>query len=58
LGARHPPEAADDLAAVAAIGAEVRGRMKEAIADLLRRRSKHFGSVFRGSVFTPEETAG
>lgn len=44
---RYGPEAADDPAAVAAIGGEVRARMEEALAGMLaRRRSIFFGSVF------------
>ncbi len=50
----HPPEAADDPAIVAAIGGIVRARMEEAMAAMLARRR----SLFRGSVFAPEEAAG
>jgi 1-acyl-sn-glycerol-3-phosphate acyltransferase len=49
---RYPPEAADDPATVREISREVRGRMEEAIHEMLRRRR----SIFRGSVFA-EETA-
>src|SRR5437868_451793 len=44
---RHPPEAAEDPAAVRAISREVKGRMEEAIQEMLRRRK----SVFFGSIF-------
>lgn len=44
---RYPPEAADDPAAVRAISREVKGRMEEAIQEMLRRRK----SVFFGSIF-------
>ncbi len=55
----YPPEAADDLATVRAISAEVRSRIEAAIAEMLERRK----SIFRGSIFEPaasslnEETA-
>jgi 1-acyl-sn-glycerol-3-phosphate acyltransferase len=46
----HPPEAADDPAAVRAIGREVRARMAAAIASMLaRRKSIFFGSIFAKS---------
>jgi nucleoside-diphosphate-sugar epimerase/1-acyl-sn-glycerol-3-phosphate acyltransferase len=44
---RYPPEAADDPAAVRAVGREVRARMEEAMGEMLRRRK----SVFYGSIF-------
>ena len=44
---RYPPEAAEDSAAVRAISSEVKGRMEEAIQEMLRRRK----SVFFGSIF-------
>ena len=47
---RYPPEAADDPATVREISREVRGRMEEAIHEMLRRRR----SIFRGSVFAEE----
>ncbi len=47
---RFPPEAADDPATVHEISHEVRGRMEEAIQEMLRRRR----SIFRGSVFADE----
>jgi 1-acyl-sn-glycerol-3-phosphate acyltransferase/nucleoside-diphosphate-sugar epimerase len=52
--ADYPPEAAEDPEAVAAISAEVRRRMQEAIDDLLARRR----SIFFGSVFAGEERSG
>ncbi|HEX6863557.1 MAG TPA: 1-acyl-sn-glycerol-3-phosphate acyltransferase [Thermoanaerobaculia bacterium] len=43
----HPPESADDPAAVREISQEVRRRMEEALAEMLRkRRSIFFGSIF------------
>jgi 1-acyl-sn-glycerol-3-phosphate acyltransferase len=43
----HPPEAADDPAVVRKISLEVRGRMEEALAEMLsKRRSIFFGSIF------------
>ncbi len=48
---RYGPEAADDPGAVREISLEVRGRLEEAIAGMLRRR-KH---LFRGSVFEAAE---
>jgi 1-acyl-sn-glycerol-3-phosphate acyltransferase len=44
---RYPPEAADDLATVRAVSRELRGRMEEALHDMLRRRK----SIFFGSIF-------
>lgn len=44
---RYPPEAADDPETVRAISREVRGRMEEAIQEMLRRRK----SIFFGSIF-------
>ncbi|HEX8634190.1 MAG TPA: 1-acyl-sn-glycerol-3-phosphate acyltransferase [Pyrinomonadaceae bacterium] len=44
---RYPPEAADDPAVVRAVSREVRARMEEAIAEMLRRRK----SIFYGSIF-------
>ncbi len=43
----YPPEAADDRAVVREISREVRGRMQEAIAEMLRRRR----SIFHGELF-------
>ena len=43
----HPPEAAADRSVVAAISLDVRGRMQQAIDEILSRRR----SIFRGSVF-------
>jgi 1-acyl-sn-glycerol-3-phosphate acyltransferase len=43
----HPPEAADDPAVVREISREVRRRMEEALADMLRKRR----SIFYGSIF-------
>ncbi len=51
---RYPPEAADDPAAVRAVGREVRARMQEAMDEMLRRR-KH---VFYGSVFEEGRAVG
>ena len=51
VAGRYPPEAAEDPAIVQAISQEVRGRLEEAIADMLRRR-KH---LFWGSIFDAEE---
>lgn len=43
----HPPEAADDIALVRSISAEVKARMTAALEDMLaRRRSVFFGSIF------------
>lgn len=43
----HPPESADDPAVVRQISLEVRRRMEEALAQMLRkRRSIFFGSIF------------
>ncbi|MCA1593860.1 MAG: 1-acyl-sn-glycerol-3-phosphate acyltransferase [Acidobacteria bacterium] len=47
---RYPPEAANDPATVRAISREVRARMEEAIAEMLRRRK----SIFSGSIFQKE----
>jgi 1-acyl-sn-glycerol-3-phosphate acyltransferase/nucleoside-diphosphate-sugar epimerase len=47
---RYPPEAADDPQVVSAISQEVRTRMENAIAEMLRRRR----SVFFGSIFEDE----
>lgn len=47
---RYPPEAAEDQETVRAISAQVRERMQDAIAGMLRRRK----SVFYGSVFEEE----
>ena len=44
---RYPPEAADDAEVVSAISQEVRGRMEQAIGEMLRRRQ----SIFFGSIF-------
>jgi 1-acyl-sn-glycerol-3-phosphate acyltransferase len=44
---RYPPEAAEDPAAVRAVSREVRGRMEEALREMVRRRK----SVFFGSIF-------
>lgn len=45
---RYPPEAAEDPAVVRELSREVRGRMAEAIGDMLsRRKSIFYGSVFR-----------
>jgi nucleoside-diphosphate-sugar epimerase/1-acyl-sn-glycerol-3-phosphate acyltransferase len=42
----YPPDAADDVRVVRAIGSEVRRRMEAAVADLVsRRRSVFFGSL-------------
>jgi 1-acyl-sn-glycerol-3-phosphate acyltransferase/nucleoside-diphosphate-sugar epimerase len=49
---RYPPEAADDPATVRAVSREVKGRMEEALQEMLRRRK----SVFFGSIFG--ETGG
>lgn len=49
----YGPEAADDPAAVHAISQEVRGRLEEAIAGMLRRR-RH---IFWGSVFESPDGA-
>ncbi|MCP4661398.1 MAG: NAD(P)H-binding protein, partial [bacterium] len=46
---QYPPEAADDLATVRAISAEVRSRIEAAIAEMLERRK----SIFWGSIFEP-----
>ncbi len=51
-----PPDAADDAELVATLGAEVKGRMQEALDDLLARRARIVGGKFRGSIFPPEET--
>jgi 1-acyl-sn-glycerol-3-phosphate acyltransferase len=51
VASRYPPEAADDPDVVHAISQEVRARLEEAIADMLRRR-KH---LFWGSIFDAEE---
>jgi 1-acyl-sn-glycerol-3-phosphate acyltransferase/nucleoside-diphosphate-sugar epimerase len=48
---RYGPEAAEDPAVVQEIGREVRGRLDEAIAGMLRRR-KH---VFWGAIFDAAE---
>jgi 1-acyl-sn-glycerol-3-phosphate acyltransferase len=53
LDRRYGPEAAQDAAAVRAIGEEVRGRMQEALDEMRRRRR----SIFFGSIFHEEETA-
>jgi len=50
LDRRYGPEAAQDAAAVRAIGQEVHGRMQEALSELRRRRK----SIFYGSIFAPE----
>ncbi|HEX5759994.1 MAG TPA: 1-acyl-sn-glycerol-3-phosphate acyltransferase, partial [Thermoanaerobaculia bacterium] len=47
VGRRYPPEAAEDLEVVHEISREVRGRLEEAMHEMLRRR-RH---VFWGSVF-------
>jgi 1-acyl-sn-glycerol-3-phosphate acyltransferase/nucleoside-diphosphate-sugar epimerase len=47
---RYPPEAAEDAGVVRAVSSEVRGRMEEAIENILRRRP----SIFYGSVFGQE----
>ena len=44
---RYPPEAAEDAEVVSAISQEVRGRMEQAIGEMLRRRQ----SIFFGSIF-------
>lgn len=51
VAGRYPPEAAEDAAIVHAISQEVRGRLEEAIADMLRRRKHRFW----GSIFDAEE---
>jgi 1-acyl-sn-glycerol-3-phosphate acyltransferase len=48
----HPPEAADDPAVVREISLAVRGRMEEALREMLRKRK----SIFFGSIF--EQDAG
>jgi 1-acyl-sn-glycerol-3-phosphate acyltransferase/nucleoside-diphosphate-sugar epimerase len=50
IAGRYPPEAAEDAGVVRAISREVRGRMEEAIENILRRRP----SIFYGSVFEQE----
>ncbi|HKP84232.1 MAG TPA: 1-acyl-sn-glycerol-3-phosphate acyltransferase [Pyrinomonadaceae bacterium] len=49
---RFPPEAADDAQVVSAISQEVRSRMEQAIAEMLRRRK----SIFFGSIFDDERS--
>ncbi len=51
---RYGPEAAEDAAVVHEISQEVRGRLEEAIAGMLRRRQH----LFWGSVFDTAEEAG
>jgi 1-acyl-sn-glycerol-3-phosphate acyltransferase len=48
--AEYPPAAAEDPAIVADIGRTVRGRMQDAVTQMLnRRRSIFCGSVFEGA---------
>jgi 1-acyl-sn-glycerol-3-phosphate acyltransferase len=48
LEERYPPEAADEPETVRAISLEVRGRMTEAIREMLsQRKSIFFGSIFK-----------
>ncbi|HZY89026.1 MAG TPA: 1-acyl-sn-glycerol-3-phosphate acyltransferase [Gemmataceae bacterium] len=47
VGARYPPEAAEDEGVVRAVGAEVRGRIEETLTWMRRRRP----SLFYGSIF-------
>ncbi|MEM7354666.1 MAG: 1-acyl-sn-glycerol-3-phosphate acyltransferase [Acidobacteriota bacterium] len=49
----YPPEAAADRATVRAISQQVRQRMEDAIAEMLRRRK----SIWWGSIFDDEEKA-
>ena len=60
VAGRYPPEAADDPAVVAELGAEIEARMQQGIDEMLARRR----SIWRGSVFgeraaeQPAATAG
>ncbi len=49
---RYGPEAAADRDVVRALSQEVRERMEDAMAEMLKRRK----SIFRGSIFTDDES--